>query len=368
MKDYCLTTVAFGEASAPFTAIRTLKQIAIDNELRHPTASEIINNESYVDDFHYGNNTIANTVHGRDELISILKPAGLELRKWASNDQAVLDGLPEYIITQDSSQRFMGLLWDSSAGEFSYPCGTLSVLTKRDLLTAIAKIYDPMGWIQPIIITAKILMQETWKNGLNWDDPLPEELMNKWTICRENLINIKSLTIPRWIKFSEDMDCIELHGFSDASQLAYGAVVYARFICSNKSVAVHQIIAKSRVAPAKVQLTIPRLELKGVLLLADLMEKVKQSMNLTHPTIYAWIDSQVALWWIKSPPNKWKPFVRHRVNAIQSMIPPESWNYVHTAENPADLVSRGCDVQSLQSSDLWVNPPGFPRMRILTTR
>lgn len=361
MQDYCLTTDTFGAASAPFTAIRTLKQIAIDNKQSHPVVAEILEDECYMDDIHYGNNTIEQVVAGRDELRTVLKSAGFELRKWSANRTTVLSGLPSEIIEPEDIKGFMGLLWNSSTDEFSYPCvdlGTNAKFTKRELLTSVAKIYDPLGWVQPIIITAKILMQDTWKTGLNWDDPLSDGLTEQWKICRENLQKINLVKIPRWVKFGQGKTRIELHGFSDASQKAYGAVIYLRVISKEFGICVHQMMAKSRVAPLKI-LTIPRLELKGALLLADLMQKVANSTNWNNTSIFAWIDSKVALCWIKSPPTKWKPFVRNRVNAIQSMIPPGRWNYVRTDENPADLVSRGCDYLTLHSSTLWFKGPSW---------
>lgn len=360
LRDYCLTTVTFGQASAPFTAIRTLKQIAIDNELKYPIAAKILINECYVDDIHYGADSIEQVVQGRDELITALKSAGLELRKWATNESSVLASLPPEMLDLSPEHRFMGIMWDAT-DSFSYPVIDLTsndTITKRELLTLISKVYDPMGWMQPIIITAKLLMQETWKTDCGWDEQLPDHLMMKWRNCRDNLSHINSIKIPRWIGFSQKIRKFELHGFADASQVAYGSVIFSRIIYDDDIIVVRQITAKSRVAPMKM-LSIPRLELKGALLMADLMEKVKLSLDMDNTPIFAWIDSKVALHWIKAPPTKWKPFVRNRVNAIQEMISPDNWNYVPTAENPADLVSRGCDVHALTSSDLWFKGPSW---------
>lgn len=131
-----------------------------------------------------------------------------------------------------------------------------------------------------------ILMQNTWKTGLNWDDPLPDGLTEQWKIYRENLQKINLVKIPRWVKFGQGETKIELHGFSDSSQKAYGAVIYLRVTSEESGICVHQMMAKSRVAPLKI-LTIPRLELKGALLLADLMQKVANSNNWNNTSIYS---------------------------------------------------------------------------------
>lgn len=77
--------------------------------------------------------------------------------------------------------------------------------TKRLLLSEIASIFDPMGWMQPLIIRAKLIMQETWKRKMEWDDPLPSELYENWITIRSNLRNISTLSIPRWISFSTSL-------------------------------------------------------------------------------------------------------------------------------------------------------------------
>lgn len=106
-------------------------------------------------------------------------------------------------------------------------------------------------------------------------------------------------------------------------------------------------------------MSIPRLELKGALLLADIMHKVKKSLNIDAVNVFGWIDAKAALCWIKAPPERWKPFVRHRVSAIQEIIPSQNWNYVNTTENPADLVSRGCDIHTMKASNLWFQGPSW---------
>lgn len=252
IQDYCLTTVTFGEASAPFTATRTLNQICRDSKDKFPKATKILNDECYVDDIHYGTNEIEQAIEGRNQLTNALSSAGFELRKWSSNCEAVLEDIRNEYIEKINTQKFMGIMWSQTEDEFSYGREGITTdekLTKRKLLMEIAKIFDPMGWIQPIIITAKILMQLTWKSEIGWDEELSEDLSTKWIQCRDSLNDINSIKIPRWIQFSNSIRKIELHGFSDASQIAYGAVIYSRIILQNHTVKINMIMAKSRVAP-----------------------------------------------------------------------------------------------------------------------
>lgn len=115
-------------------------------------------NDCYVDDVHYGTDRIKQAVIGREELLSAMKPSGLSLRKWASNSDEIISDLTANMVDTNETQRFMGLLWNRAIDEISYPfidCGSEVSITKRQLLTHVAKIYDPMGWAQPIVITAK---------------------------------------------------------------------------------------------------------------------------------------------------------------------------------------------------------------------
>ena len=133
----------------------------------------------------------------------------------------------------------------------------LQPITKRDLLSSTAKIYDPMGLISPVVLMMKVLFQETCKAELDWDMPLPLELSTRWEVWRANVSSCQEITIPRCVipENKELIQSIELHGFGDSSKYAYGAVVYLRVVSENK-VHTNIIASKSRVAPLTEQ-TIP---------------------------------------------------------------------------------------------------------------
>jgi hypothetical protein len=150
----------------------------------------------------------------------------------------------------------------------------------------------------------------------------------------------------------------ELHGFSDSSQNAYGACTYLRTIDNNGQVHCNLLCAKNKVAPLKT-ITIPRLELSAAVLLPQLLNKVKNNLNITINDSYYWTDSTIVFCWIKMQTNSLKTFVAHRVATIQNLTSSDNWRYINSTENPADILSRGTNPQKLQNNNLWWFGPQF---------
>lgn len=225
---------------------------------------------------------------------------------------------------------------------------TLFEPTKRIIASDIANLYDPLGLISPVLIQAKLLLQQLWLHKVGWDEPLSPELKQQWTSFQRQLNN---LSIPRWLGLSTIPDLTEIHGFSDASQLAMAAAVYIKVPYGHKKTRVQLICSKTRVAPLKC-LTIPRLELNAALLLAKLVRHTVKALGLTNVSSFCWTDSSVTLTWITSPPSRWKDFVRNRVEAIQDALLQASWRFVPGKENLADCASRGLRPEQLAKHDL----------------
>ncbi|XP_018307115.1 uncharacterized protein [Mycetomoellerius zeteki] len=147
-----------------------------------------------------------------------------------------------------------------------------------------------------------------------------------------------------------------MHGFSDASTKAYAAVVYVRVETNSGEVTTALLISKTRVAPTK-QLTVPRLELCGALLLARLISKLQSLSAFNGCNVYCWTDAATMLHWLSEQSSHWKTFIANRVAEIQSVLPDVTWRYVPGAENPADLASRGVKPTDISASRLWWHGP-----------
>lgn len=198
-------------------------------------------------------------------------------------------------------------------------------------------------------------MQTLWQSNVDWDEKLPDDIIASWNDYQDNLLQINSISVRRQVTSTNPIQ-IELHGFSDASDKAYGACLYIRCIDKSKNICCFLLCSKSRVAPLK-RLTTPRLELFGALLLARLTDRVKQFINLNFDQIYYWTDSTIVLAWIQSESRKFKTFVGNRVSEIQEISHMHNWYHVKTNDNPADLISRGTDIHILNTSNLWWHGP-----------
>lgn len=363
--EYALQTVTYGTASAPYLAVRTLRQLSIDNELAYPEAARIVREDFYVDDLLSGAYSQSDAIFIRRQLSELLSKSGFNLRKWVSNDSDVLNEIPlkdrelqnPLLIDLNETVTALGIVWNPATDVFSFKVN-ISVVesraTKRNILSDISKLFDPLGWLAPIIIRSKILMQNLWVKGVDWDDLVPESVSSNWKSLRKDLYNLNQIIINRWI-YHHNVS-LELHGFSDASKNAYAAAVYARIQQPNGLHITTLLTAKTRVAPLK-QISIPKLELCGAVLLAELLIKTQRDLKVTVSSIYAWTDSTIVLHWIRAEPRNWKTFVANRVSTIQQSISIQSWRHVPTADNPADCASRGLDVLSLQTFSLWWNGP-----------
>jgi hypothetical protein len=222
-----------------------------------------------------------------------------------------------------------------------------------------AHLFDPFGWVSPLSTRVKLLMQESWTLKLTWDQPLPEKLFRRFEAFQEDIAQLAYVCVPRYVlQFpSSSLRQISIHAYADASEKAYGAVVYVR-IETEEKVKSHLLIAKGRVAPLKNHLTIPRLELCACLVAARLVKHLRDRVFGDHnPRCFGWTDSMVALGWIQEDPLVWKQFIANRVREIQQLTPDMRWQHCPGETNPADLVSRGCRISTLLESDLWWEGP-----------
>ncbi|XP_043287492.1 uncharacterized protein [Venturia canescens] len=377
---YEINTVTFGVASAPFLAIRCLHQLADDEGESYPKAAETLKKDMYVDDLLTGAPTFEEALKLRDDINALLQRGKLNMRQWASNEPRLLHGLPvNYVNLKLQSQdnhtiKTLGVHWDSERDQIVYTVQEVppnSRATKRNILSEIARIFDPLGLLGPVITYAKLIMQELWVEKLDWDDPIPLSIHTKWLKYTKGLDKLNNLSFDR--KFSStETDELQIHGFCDASENAYGACIYIRAVDSDERITSTLLCAKGRVAPLSNKrsaqadetknyssVTIPRLELCAAQVLARLYTTVRQAIPVNPSKTIFWSDSTIALHWIRTSPSQLLPFVANRVSDIQARTETDSWRHVRSADNPADLISRGQTPDEFASPTLWKNGPSW---------
>ncbi|GFU32829.1 integrase catalytic domain-containing protein [Trichonephila clavipes] len=359
IKTFELSTVTYGTTSAPFLATRTLKQLALDEAGNFPLGSSVVMSDMYIDDVLTGAETLLEAKELKNQLINIFAKGGMVLHKWCGNNTELIEVSENYDFSDSSEIKVLGVYWNPKHDCFSFrvKIDLHELNTKRDVLSTIARIYDPLGLLGPVVAKAKFFLQKLWMLKIDWTDLLPDTINREWRQFVESLQVVNDININRCIVV-EQPEVIELHGFSDASQSAYGAVVYCKSITSDGKMLVHLIASKSRVAPTK-QTTIPRLELCAAVLLAKLVHRVKQALKLNVTNTFLWSDSMIVLSWIRKESYQLKTFVANRIATIQEMTSSEQWRYVATEDNPADFVSRGMDSLKLKTCELWWNGPKF---------
>lgn len=247
----------------------------------------------------------------------------------------------------------LGLSWNTASDTLHFKldnplCTTIS---KRDVLSRIAQFFDPLGLLSPLIIQAKVFMQELWMIKVSWDMQLHKAQSNTWNRILHGMIRFERIKIPRWIGFFSSVT-MKLHGFCDASQTAMAAVVYVRVISRNKSISTSLLCSKTKVAPLK-RMTIPRLELSAAVMLAKLISNVQRILNCQKSACHLWTDSRIVHAWLNSYPSRWKDFVHNRVCLIQETVPHAQWHPISGKINPADCATRGLSVSQLEIHQLW---------------
>ncbi|XP_049294208.1 uncharacterized protein LOC125769517 [Anopheles funestus] len=358
---YELNTVTYGLSPSSFLATRTLQQLANDEGTTYPVAASALKSNFYVDDFIGGADSIESARRLRVELDELLSRGGFELRKWTSNRLEVLTGLTaDQIGTQsalqfipDETVKTLGVSWEPEHDVLSFESAIdtdTASPTKRSILSNIARMFDPLGLISPIVVRAKILMQELWLQKAGWDDLVPDSICKKWKNIQQDWPLISGFKIDRYALLPGSK--LQLHTFCDASEAAYGACIYVRCESEQGEVRTTLLSSKSRVAPLK-RVTLPRLELCAAVLGAHLYDRVKKAMGLHAAEVFFWSDSTVTLKWISASPNTWATFVGNRVSEVQHYTHPRQWRHVPGSTNPADMVSRGMSAADFLQSKLW---------------
>lgn len=370
VREFRIKRLVYGLNCSPFLALRTILQLAQEEESSFPLAADTLRTSTYVDDLVTGCSSLEAALQLQKDLISLLQRGGFELRKWASNNPALLNRLPSSHTALDpavcfgsqsvseSSLKILGLRWNASSDIFFFSINipALNLCTKRTLLSHLAQIFDPLGILTPVTFLLKHLIQRIWSLKLSWDDAVPNDILRLWTRFVDEVPLLNSLNLPRLLCPAGSIR-FELHAFGDASEKGYCSVLYLRCFSEVSKPTVHFVSAKSKVAPLKT-ISLARLELCAAALTAKLVSFAFSvfQRTISISQVFCYSDSKVTLHWIHSSPHRWHTFVANRVSYIHDRCPASSWFYVPSGNNPADFGSRGLLPDELLQCRAWWFP------------
>ena len=368
-----MTVHLFGAVSSPACANFALKRTADDNERDLGVEpANFLRKDFYVDDGLKSVPTIAEAV----SLICLIKEmcrrGGFNLHKFTSNEKEVIESIPvedraEGIKEIDLDcdrlpvERVLGVQWCIENDVFQYkitlkdrPC------TRRGMLSMVSSIYDPLGFLAPVLLEGKSLLQMLCKDKVHWDDPVPDNVRARWEKWITELLDVGSLSVPRCYKPANfgNVTNVQLHHFSDASNKGYGQCSYLRIENEKGNVNCTFVMGKARVTPLK-PVTIPRLELTAAVVSVNVSEQLQRELEYGNIIEHFWTDSKVVLGYTGNESKRFHVFVANRVQRIKERTTQDQWHYVDTKSNPADDASRGIRMQELVDGSRWIHGPNF---------
>ncbi|XP_066912482.1 uncharacterized protein, partial [Clytia hemisphaerica] len=345
--------------------VQAFKDLSEENKNR---VTEAVTEEFYMDDFLSSFDNTEDAVETCFNVAEVVKGRKFRLTKWLSNEPKLLQAMP----TEDVSpkitsrelehlphERTLGVWWDPYKDEFFFKIKMKEhQKTKRGLLSFLSSIYDPLGFLAPLLIAPKITLQSMWKEKVGWDDPIPESLLDTYTEWLSTLPEFGNVKVPRWFGFPIERDGVELHVFADASLKAFSSCAYFRAV-KDEDVTCSLIVGKSRLSPIKGN-TIPRLELQAAVLASRIKHCINNEMRLPIDKSFLWSDSMVVLSYIRNEEKRFSTYVMNRTNEIREKTNVQDWNFVPGKLNPADLGTRPITEKPEDKPiDKWVNGPDF---------
>ncbi|GFX38393.1 integrase catalytic domain-containing protein [Trichonephila clavipes] len=326
---YRFNRVKFGVSSRPFLLAATIRHHVEKYKHEFPDTVELLDRSFYVDDLISGGNEFEEALQTSRRAKNIVEAAGMDLRKWIANDANLMEQwkeenfnvhpVHETVSLGANGTKVTGLSWNTNEDYLTTDTKSplefvsLDKNTKRFILQAVGKIFDPLGLISPFTIRMKCLLQDLWKEEIQWDDLLPTHIEKEWKKWCGELPHLQNLKIPRLVL---DYTLLE------------------------EDVELHSFFATPAKRPPLNCVTLRRLELLGAIVTARLTSKVKKIVNQKRPCL-------------QYQKTRWKQFVANRVKEITSLTDPHSWYHCAGKENPADFLSRGLSADCLVSNFRW---------------
>ena len=372
MREYRMVKHLFGATSSPSVANFCLRKTAqLHREEFDKEVIETVNRDMYVDDMMKSTSTTEKAISLASQLRTLLKKGGFRLTKWYSNDQEVMATIPEseraksvvnLELEQLPTESALGLKWNIEEDKFVWEVMekilqrvSQKPVTRRGIVSAVYSLFDPLGFIAPYAMKAKLLLQMLSRKRLGWDDTLEETDKEQWKRWLDDLPKLHQIQVDRCFKpkgFGEVKE-VQLHLFSDASRQGYAAVAYLRLKDVTNQVHCVFVMGKARLAPIR-EISIPRLELTAAAAAAAaaaavrLSKIIREELDMTIDRVCYWSDSTSVLKCINNESKRFHTFESNRLTVIPK---PSEWRYVNRDDNPADDGSKGLKIDTMLKDD-----------------
>ena len=351
---YAMTCLNFGDKPSGAIACIALRKTAEMFAEISSRATEMLKNNTYVDDILDSVHSDADATEVIDGATKILLNGGFHVKEWILSFQDLDIGETVHVL---------GMEWNVKQDELVCRGPDISersdtIITKRVVMSQIASIYDPLGLVGPIVVKAKIFLRKLWILKVNWDDELSNSLKQEWHTIRNSLLSVNKLRVPRCLNITGTHSLPALVLFFDGSEEAYGTTAYIRWQVDDDKFHSDLIASKNRVAPLK-KANIVRLELSGALLSKRLRCFIQKESRYTFQKIYHIGDSEIVTAMVRKESYGFNTFAANRIGEIQRETCTNEWYWIPGDRNIADWVTRGKLSSDLTLSNAWKNGPDF---------
>ena len=383
-KHMAVTVNNFGVTAANCIATSALHQSADHFSEVYPYESQYLKDQTYIDDELVAADSFPELKTLTSRLDEICDHAGMQNKGWVFSGQ---EGTSDVVIGEEVGEKVLGMSYCPSTDTFFYevtlklktvtkddivvtsseelqPLTGDLILSRRVLLSNVARIFDPLGLLSPVLLRAKVLMRESWcGKNIGWDDPLPPEQQEEWVSFLFSLLSLGCVTFARSLWPQEEVDGLPtLVIFSDGSVQAFGACAYVQWKLKSGGYWSRLIMSKSKIAP-KNMISVPRMELNGTVIGTRIRNFILKETNLKFNNVIHLVDSSTILGYIQKECGSFQPYEGVRIAEIQASIKLSddrnvSFAWVASQDNPSDWCTKPQHVKKLESS-FWTEGPDF---------
>lgn len=337
-REYCMVKHLFGATLSPACAnFSLMKTASIYQSEFDPVTAQTVKKNMYVDDLMKSVSSPEIAMRLSSQLRELPAKGGFRLTKWLSNDREVLAEIPQSerassVVNQEIEDLpttcTLGLKWNVETDKFVWEVSAKvqqlleeKPMTRCGVLPAVSSLFDPLGFISPFIMKAKLLLQELCRKKVGWDGVINEQERVQW---------LQAFQIERCFKPKDfgETNNVQLHIFSDGSCVGYGAAAYLCFVDVFDRIHCSFVLEKARLAPMH-EITIPRLELSAAVISVKLYQIISQEVKIKIDRVKYWTDSTTIFKCLKSNTKQFHTFESNLLTMICSISSTSDWRYVN---------------------------------------